>query len=62
MNVGQLINILEWFDQTLEVTLFDGFEGRLYKAQNGYDLEISVFEGVLDIGIGGLLVENPDEI
>jgi len=60
MKLGQFIEVLSKFDPELEATLFDGFEGRRYKPQNGYDIVVQEFEGVLDIGIGGML-EYTDE-
>ena len=57
MNVKELIAALQQFPDDLEVTITDGYDGRLYAGA----FEVKLFdegEGklVVDIGIGGLEV------
>jgi hypothetical protein len=54
MNVQQMIEKLQQFPMDMEVELFDGYNGYQYKG----DFQFQEFEGVVDIGIGGFLVEE----
>ena len=54
MNVKQLRDALDAFPDEMEVVVFDGHECKAYLG----DWEIKEFEGYVDIGIGGTVVED----
>lgn len=57
MKVIELIKELQALHDkhgNLEVTIVDGYNYRVYKGA----FEIAEFEGVIDIGVGGLIVED----
>ena len=54
MNVKQLRDALDTFPDEMEVVVFDGHECTAYRG----DWEIKEFDGTVDIGIGGTVVED----
>ena len=54
MNVKQLRDALDAFPDEMEVVVCDGYECKVYLG----DWEIKEFEGYVDIGIGGTVVED----
>ena len=54
MNVKQLRDALDAFPDEMEVVVFDGHECKAYRKI----CEIKEFEGYVDIGIGGTVVED----
>lgn len=57
MKVKDLISKLTKFNPEMEVVLFDGYNTVAYRG----DWEIKEFEGTVDIGIGGTIVEDGEE-
>ena len=54
MNVKQLRDALSAFPDEMEVVVFDGCECTDYRG----DWEIKEFDGTVDIGVGGTVVED----
>jgi len=53
LTVGELIDILEVYrelDPLMEIVITDGYECESYQG----NFDITEFEGIVDIGIGGL--------
>ena len=57
MNVGELIKELKEFPENMEITISDGFALNFYSLK-GKTPEIRIFEGKVDIGVGGCAEEE----
>lgn len=59
MKVGELISILQKFDENLSVTITDGYAGNIYRGSWSIE-EFEEDDGTksVDIGIGGTLIDD----
>jgi hypothetical protein len=54
MNVREMIEKLQQFPMDMEVEIFDGYNGHLYKG----DFLFREYEGTVDVGVGNCMVAN----
>jgi hypothetical protein len=55
MTVKELIERLSAFPKDMEVTISDGYKVAFYQTDG---ISIKEFEGMVDIGIGGCVIED----